>query len=121
MAAAAGDGAITGEDPPKVARRGLPEAMLRHEGSAAPDNLRILRAHGDSMEPLVGEGDRLIVDVSRRRPATGELAALWDGPGLVVKRVEAVAGMDGPVVGTDNGGAHFRTPGRRGTTTLDSG
>lgn len=46
------------------------------------------------MEPLVGEGDRLIVDVSRRVPATGELAVLWDGLGLVVKRVEAVAGSD---------------------------
>ena len=94
VAAAAGDGAITGEDPPEVARWGLPEAMLRHEGGAAPDNLRILRARGDSMEPLVGEGDRLIVDVSRRPPATGELAVLWDGLGLVVKRVEAVSGSD---------------------------
>ena len=43
------------------------------------------------MEPLVGEGDRLIVDISRRSPATGELAVLWDGLGLVVKRVEAVS------------------------------
>ena len=94
VAAAAGDGAITGEDPPEIARWGLPEAMLRHEGGAAPDNLRILRARGDSMEPLVGEGDRLIVDVSRRAPATGELAVLWDGLGLVVKRVEAVSGSD---------------------------
>ena len=94
VAAAAGDGALTGEDPPEIARWGLPEAMLRHEGGAAPDNLRILRARGDSMEPLVGEGDRLIVDVSRRTPATGELAVLWDGLGLVVKRVEAVSGSD---------------------------
>ncbi len=94
VVAAAGDGALTGEDPPAIARWRLPEAMLRHEGGAAPDNLRILRARGDSMEPLVGEGDRLIVDISRRAPATGELAVLWDGLGLVVKRVEAVSGSD---------------------------
>ena len=31
----------------------------------APDTRRIFRAHGDSMEPLTGEGDRFIVDVSR--------------------------------------------------------
>ena len=68
--------------------------MLRHESGAASDNLRILRARGDSMEASVGEGDRLIVDVSRRRPATGEMAVLWDGLGLVVKRVEAVTGSD---------------------------
>lgn len=46
------------------------------------------------MEPLVGEGDRLIVDISRRVPATGEMAVLWDGLGLVVKRVEDVSGSD---------------------------
>ena len=46
------------------------------------------------MEPLVGAGDRLIVDVSRRAPATGELAVPGDGPGPVVKRVEAVSGSD---------------------------
>ena len=94
VAAAAGDGAITGEDPPEIARWSLPETMLRHEGAAVPDNLRILRARGDSMEPLVGEGDRLIVDISRRTPATGELAVLWDGLGLVVKRIEAVSGSE---------------------------
>ncbi|MCY3703615.1 MAG: peptidase S24 [Rhodospirillales bacterium] len=94
VTASAGGGAITGENPPEVARWRLPDAMLRHEGGAFPENLRILRARGDSMEPLVGEGDRLIVDISRRAPATGELAVLWDGLGLVVKRVEAVSGSD---------------------------
>ena len=74
--------------------RDLPETMLRHEGGAAPDSLRILRARGDSMEPLVGEGDRLIVDISRRAPTTGEMVVLWDGHGLVVKRVEAGSGSD---------------------------
>ena len=68
--------------------------MLPHEGGAAPGNLRILRARGDSMEPLVGEGNRPIVDISRRTGATGELAVLWDGLGLVVKRVEAVSGSE---------------------------
>ena len=69
-----------------------PAVRYSREGGVSPENLRILRARGDSMEPLVGEGDRLIVDVSRRAPATGELAALWDGLGLVIKRVEAVSG-----------------------------
>ena len=92
--AAAGGGTTGADNPPEIARWSLPEDMLRHEGGASPENLRILRARGDSMEPLVGEGDRLIVDVSRRRPATGEMAVLWDGLGLVVKRIEAVGGSD---------------------------
>ena len=92
VAVAAGGGAITTDDPPEAARWNLPEAMLRQEGGSVPANLRILRARGDSMEPLFGEGDRLIIDISRRVPATGEMAVLWDGLGLVVKRIEAVAG-----------------------------
>ena len=60
--------------PARIRRRprwSLPEAMLHHEGASTPDNLRILRARGDSMEPRVGEGDRRMVDISRRTPVTG--------------------------------------------------
>lgn len=92
--AAAGGGTTGADNPPEIARWSLPEDMLRHEGGASPENLRILRARGDSMEPLVGEGDRLIVDISHRVPATGEMAVLWDGLGLVVKRIEPVPGSD---------------------------
>ena len=63
-------------------------SMIRYEGDAEPGNLRVLRARGDSMEPLVSDGDRLVVDIARRTPGTGETAVLWDGTGLVVKRVE---------------------------------
>ena len=70
--------------------------MLRHEGGAEPANVRILRARGDSMEPAVHDGDRLLVDVARKTPATGEMAVLWDGTGLVVKRVEVMPRTDPP-------------------------
>ena len=32
-----------------------------------------------------------MIDTSRRAPDTGEMFVLWDGNGLVVKRVERVA------------------------------
>ena len=57
----------------------------------APENVRILRVRGNSMEPEMREGDRIVVDVSRRSPSTGETFVLWDGNGLVVKQVEAGA------------------------------
>ena len=66
--------------------------MIRYEGGAAPENVRILRVRGNSMEPEMREGDRIVVDVSRRLPATGETFVLWDGNGLVVKQVERVQG-----------------------------
>ena len=89
---AAGGGAIVGESVDETARWYLPEAMVRHEGDADPKALRILRVKGDSMEPEMREGDRLLVDTAKRRPATGELFVLFDGTGLVVKRIETVPG-----------------------------
>ena len=44
------------------------------------------------MEPQIREGDRLLVDIARRQPATGKLYVFWDGNGLVVKRVEMPQG-----------------------------
>ena len=67
-----------------------PENMIRHEAGVEPGNLRILRVRGNSMEPEMREGDRIVVDVSRRLPATGETFVLWDGNGLMVKHVDAV-------------------------------
>lgn len=96
VAAAAGGGAFNADAAVEKARWYLPEAMLRHEGGARPEDLRILRVQGDSMEPQLREGDRLLVDIARRTPATGEMAVLWDGTGLVVKRVEIVPDEDPP-------------------------
>ena len=94
--AAAGAGALNEEFADETARWYLPEGMVRHEGAADPFNLRVLRARGDSMEPLISDGDRLLVDVSRRAPGTGEMAVLWDGSGLVVKRVEVMPHAEPP-------------------------
>ena len=86
--ASAGPGALADEFVAERARWFLPEGMIRYEGGAAPDAVRLLRVRGDSMEPELSEGDRLLVDTARRVPETGEMFVLWDGGGLVVKRVE---------------------------------
>ena len=52
--------------------------------------MRILKVRGNSMEPEMREGDRVVVDTARTVPATGELFVLFDGDGLVVKRIEPV-------------------------------
>ena len=88
--ASAGPGALAGELVVESARWFLPEGMLRHEGGANPGAIRVLRVRGESMEPELSEGDRLLVDTSRRIPETGGMFVLWDGCGLVVKRVEHV-------------------------------
>ena len=88
----AGAGALAREFVSETALWHWPENMIRHEAGAEPGNLRILRVRGNSMEPELRDGDRIVVDVSRRLPATGETFVLWDGIGLVVKHVEVVRG-----------------------------
>lgn len=86
--ASAGPGALAGDYVAETARWFVPEGMIRYEGGAAPDAVRLLRVRGVSMEPELSEGDRLLVDTSRKVPAAGEMFVLWDGAGLLVKRVE---------------------------------
>ncbi|MXW21117.1 MAG: S24 family peptidase [Gammaproteobacteria bacterium] len=93
--ASAGPGALADEFVSEKALWFLPEGMIRYEGGAVPDAVRVLRVRGESMEPELSEGDRLLVDTSKRVPATGEMFVLWDGNGLVVKRVERVDGTGG--------------------------
>ena len=72
----------------------LPDVMLRQEGRANPKHLRIASVRGDAMEPLLSEGDRIVLDTARTHPTTGELCAVWDGNGLAVRRVEVVHGTE---------------------------
>ena len=92
MEVSAGAGALAQEFVSETAIWHWPENMIRHEAGAEPGNLRILRVRGNSMEPELRDGDRIVVDVSRRLPATGQTFVLWDGIGLVVKHVEVVRG-----------------------------
>ena len=94
--ASTGPGTLADEFVAERARWFLPEGMIRYEGGANPGAIRVLRVRGESMEPELSEGDRLLIDTARRVPETGEMFVLWDGSGLVVKRVEHV---------NDDGGA----------------
>lgn len=105
--ASAGPGALAGEFVEERARWFLPEGMIRYEGGTDSDAVRMLRVRGDSMEPELSEGDRLLIDTARRRPATGEMFVLWDGGGLVVNRVEYVNPGTASGAGDDGGAPAF--------------
>lgn len=91
----AGQGALADENITEKARWFLPQGMIRYEGGAEPEAIRVLRVRGVSMAPELSEGDRLLVDTSPSAPAAGEMFVLWDGDRLVVKRVEPLKGTDG--------------------------
>ena len=72
------------------------DPLIRHEFRAKPDDLRMITVDGDSMEPLLSSGDRIMIDVSRNLPSPPGIFVIWDGLGLVAKRIEHVPHSDPP-------------------------
>ena len=76
----------------------LAERLIRHEFRARPEELRMITVEGDSVEPLAASGDRILIDVSRKVPAPPGIFVIWDGMGLVTKRIQHVPSSDPPRV-----------------------
>jgi len=76
----------------------FPDAVVRHELRARAADLRMITISGDSMEPLLGSGDRILLDTSQRIPVPPGIFVIWDGMGLVAKRVEHEPNSDPPKV-----------------------
>jgi len=74
----------------------FPDAVVRHELRVQPEHLRMITIDGDSMEPLLSSGDRILVDTSQRIPVPPGIFVIWDGMGLVAKRTEHVPNSDPP-------------------------
>lgn len=73
---------------------GIPDSYLAAELRTSRKRVRIIEVRGDSMEPTLEAGDRVMVDLSDRRPSPDGLFALWDGIGVVVKRLEHIPYSD---------------------------
>src|SRR5579864_6314820 len=87
--AAAGDG-LTGGGEKIVDEWSLPSGMVRHYSTAPASDLRIITVMGDSMEPTLQPGQRILVDTGDRNPSPPGVFVVWDGLGLVVKRCQVV-------------------------------
>lgn len=70
------------------------DLVIRHEFRASPCDLRMITVDGDSMERLLSSGDRIVIDVSRQAPVPPGIFVIWDGMGLVAKRIEHVPNSD---------------------------
>jgi len=90
----AGGGFIVEDDNPSG---GWPMARAyvgQFLGVRSPAGLVAVEVRGDSMEPTLRSGDRVIVDTNDRLPSPAGIFVLWDGIGTVIKRVEHVQGSD---------------------------
>jgi phage repressor protein C with HTH and peptisase S24 domain len=76
----------------------FPDPMIRHEFRTKADHLRLITIDGDSMEPLLSSGDRILIDTSQRVPVPPGIFVIWDGMGVVAKRVEHIPHSDPPKV-----------------------
>lgn len=72
----------------------FPDPVIRHEFRARPEDLHVITVDGDSMEPLLSSGDRILIDTSQRVPVPPGIFVVWDGIGLVAKRVEHIPHSD---------------------------
>lgn len=75
----------------------FPEHWLRAELDAAPADIKIITVRGDSGQSDPGKptdinpGDKVLVNIADRRPSPPGLFVVFDGLGLVAKRLEYIA------------------------------
>lgn len=93
---AAGDGRENGQEE-VIGQLAFRRSWLQRIG-LAPANARLARVRGDSMEPVLKDGDLVLIDISRRsvivrprkpgKPPRADLYAVLDGGAARVKRIE---------------------------------
>ncbi len=95
--ASAGAGLIGGNER-IVAEWQVPTGIVRGYSTAPAAELRIITVMGDSMEPALLPGQRVLVDTGDRKPSPPGVFVVWDGLGLVVKRIQVLPHSEPPRV-----------------------
>ncbi|MDX1974569.1 MAG: S24 family peptidase [Rickettsiales bacterium] len=65
---------------------------IREHLGVTPSDLRMLHVRGDSMEPTLCHNDIILVDTTKKIPSPPGLFVVFDGFGLMAKRLEYIAG-----------------------------
>lgn len=110
--ASAGAGAIVDAEGGSGAW-GFPAGWVRAEFRAKQSDLRIITVEGDSMvsEPPaardIDPGDKVIVNINDTRPSPPGIFIVYDGFGLVAKRVQALPHSDPPTITISSNNPHY--------------
>lgn len=106
--AGAGGGLVPGHAEERVvAHWQLPPEVIRPYTATPPEALKIITVQGDSMEPTLFPGQRVMVDSADTIPSPPGIFVVWDGLGFVIKRVEPVAHADPPRVRISSDNPHY--------------
>ena len=77
---------VDGKDKPIYFRT----SWIKEELQAKPEDLRAVFVRGDSMAPILSEGDMLLINITKSTPNPPGVFLLFDGAGLVTKRLEMI-------------------------------
>jgi phage repressor protein C with HTH and peptisase S24 domain len=99
--ASAGGGAVV-SDENVISNWPFTEDYLASELRLGNSNLAIIEVRGDSMEPTLSSGDRILVNLSDTQISQPGIFVLFDGDGTVIKRLEKIPGKNAVVLISDN-------------------
>ena len=81
---------------------------IRYELRASARNLWVISIDGDSMEPVLYSGDKVMIDLSRTAPSPPGIFVLHDGIELVAKQLEYISNSEPPRVLIRSENARYR-------------
>lgn len=92
VSASAGGGALNEDAPEVLGHWRLPRSYIEDDLKMQENSVHLVSVKGDSMNPTLSDGDKVLVDLQHRHPSPPGIYILWDGSGLVAKRIEVVPG-----------------------------
>ena len=78
----------------------LPTDEYRSITLSAPNNIKMLRVQGDSMQPTINEGDWVWVDISNNTIGSDGIYLIRMCTGLAIKRLQS--GLNNVIIKSDN-------------------
>jgi phage repressor protein C with HTH and peptisase S24 domain len=81
-----------------VGQYSFPASGFRQAFGANASEVILAEVRGDSMMPTLYPGQKVMVHIHDRRPTPPGIFYIWDGMGLVIKRVELIPGSSPPTV-----------------------
>ena len=68
----------------------IPQSVLQRRVRTSIDHLHFLECEGNSMYPIIRDGDVVLIDKSRTNPTMPGIFALWENGGQTIKQIEIV-------------------------------
>ena len=74
------------------------QSWVQDRLATKPENLKMVFIEGDNMDPTLCQGDMILIDISKKTPSPPGIFVLFDGMGLVVKRLEFLSHLTPPTL-----------------------